>query len=60
VSRPTSKREDAESDSRQDLADVIGDIVKAVVGHALMLRVEIELQGTNENAADAVSESTRA
>ena len=39
----------------QDLADVVGDIVKASVGHALTFRVEIELQGTNENAADAIS-----
>jgi len=39
----------------QDLADVVGDIVKAAVGHTLTFRVEIELQGTNENAADAVS-----
>lgn len=39
----------------QDLADVVGDIVKAAVGHTLKLRVEIELEGTNENAADAVS-----
>lgn len=39
----------------QDLADVVGDIVKAAVGHALTFRVEIELQGSNENLADAVS-----
>jgi len=39
----------------QDLADVVGDIVKAAVGHTLTFRVEIELQGANENAADAVS-----
>lgn len=39
----------------QDLADIVGDIVKAAVGHTLSLRVEIELQGANENAADAVS-----
>lgn len=39
----------------QDLADVVGDIVKAAVGHTLTFRVEIELQGTNENASDAVS-----
>lgn len=39
----------------QDLADVVGEIVKAAVGHALTFRVEIELQGNNENAADAVS-----
>jgi hypothetical protein len=39
----------------QDLADVVGDIVKAAVGHTLTFRVEIELQGANENAGDAVS-----
>jgi hypothetical protein len=39
----------------QDLADVVGDIVKAAVGNSLTFRVEIELQGTNENAADVVS-----
>jgi hypothetical protein len=39
----------------QDLADAVGDIVKAAVGHALTFRVEIELSGANEDAADVVS-----
>ena len=39
----------------QDLADVVGDILKAAVGHTLTFRVEIELKGNNDNAADTVS-----